>query len=65
MDNELAIGVCQGADRVVHHGANAVIIPSMEDPLSDCMPMLLSSFFQCLLPVFMTQERRGFINEVK
>ena len=36
-DEELAGVVCQGADVLVHLAASTGVIPSIEDPVSDCM----------------------------
>jgi UDP-glucose 4-epimerase len=36
-DGELAKEVCRGMDAVVHLAANTGVIPSIEDPMADCM----------------------------
>lgn len=44
LDEELAVNICRGADGVVHLAANASIIPSIEDPRSDCLINVLGTF---------------------
>lgn len=43
LNDELAVEVCGGADGVVHLAANAAIIPSVEDPRSDCMTNVIGT----------------------
>ena len=44
LNEGLAGEVCRGADGVVHLAANADIIPSIEDPRSDCMTNVIGTF---------------------
>lgn len=42
-DAKLADSVCQGADGVVHLAANTGVIPSIEDPMADCMANVIGT----------------------
>jgi UDP-glucose 4-epimerase len=42
-DQELALRACKGIDAVVHLAANTGVIPSIEDPRSDCMANVLGT----------------------
>lgn len=43
LDSDLALEICSGADAVVHLAANAAIMPSIEDPQSDCLTNVLGT----------------------
>jgi UDP-glucose 4-epimerase len=43
-DEELAVVICQRADAVIHLAASTGVIPSIEDPRSDCMDNVIGTF---------------------
>jgi UDP-glucose 4-epimerase len=42
-DGEVAKEVCRGADVIVHLAANTGVIPSIEDPMADCMANVIGT----------------------
>lgn len=42
-DGDLAKSVCQGMDAIVHLAANTGVIPSIEDPMEDCMSNVIGT----------------------
>jgi UDP-glucose 4-epimerase len=42
-DGRLATSVCRGMDAVVHLAANTGVIPSIEDPISDCITNVIGT----------------------
>ncbi|MBN2062437.1 MAG: NAD-dependent epimerase/dehydratase family protein [Deltaproteobacteria bacterium] len=43
-DGSLAVDACRGMDAVVHLAANTGVIPSIEDPRTDCMSNVIGTF---------------------
>jgi len=42
-DGDLAVKACRGMDAVVHLAANTGVIPSIEDPMADCMANVIGT----------------------